>query len=318
MYRYLLYFLLFCILIFVSGIGYSLYEKYPVSPTELQVKKGYTVSQIAELLKEKGVIQNGFLFVLYTKIRGKPLKYGYYRFEGSLSIADVWEILQSGREKLIKFTIYPGDDLIDIGNRLEKADIMPRNVFFSYVFNPKNVKKYSLQGSSFEGYFPPDTYFLSRHTDVEKLVKVFLNRFFQKYPSALKPVENLTPYEVMIIASMVEKETPLKEEKPIIAGVIINRLKKGMKLQIDPTVIYALKLAGLWKGRLKKEDMDFPSPYNTYLNKGLPPTPISSFTLDTVLSVVNYKKTRYLYFYSKDGKKHIFSETYRQHIKNIK
>ena len=120
-------------------------------------------------------------------------------------------------------------------------------------------------------------------------------------------------YDVMIIASMVEKETSIPEEKPIIAGVIIKRLQKNMLLQIDPTVIYGLKLKDLWDGKLKHEDLKIYDEYNTYMVKGLPPTPICSFSVESLKAVINYKDTPYLYYFSPDGKKHIFSTSYEEH-----
>ncbi|WP_456383404.1 endolytic transglycosylase MltG [Persephonella sp.] len=303
---------------FIFSLYYHIHLKHPVPYTELEIKKGYTIHRIGEILKEKGIIQNRTLFILYARIKDRPLKYGYYSFEGNLSIADVWSILNEGRERLIKFTIVPGDDLLDIGQKLENKGIIDRSSFYSYVFNSENTKKMGLEGSTFEGYFPPETYYLRKNSEPEELVKNFLKLFREKYAPVIKKTDILSPYQVMIVASLVEKETSIREEKPLIAGVIINRLKKKMKLQIDPTVIYALKLAGQWDGNLTKKNMKIDSLYNTYLYRGLPPTPISSFSIESLEAVLNFAETDFLYFYSKDGKRHIFSRTYLQHLKNIK
>ncbi|WP_456465452.1 endolytic transglycosylase MltG [Persephonella sp.] len=289
-----------------------------IQPVEVSIPSGMTISEVGKLLEENKIIKSRFLFVLYSKIRGGFPKSGYYRFEGNLSIKDVWEKLYKGEERLFRFTIIPGDDLIDIGEKLEKKGFLPKETFYSYVFNKENVKKFGLKGSSFEGYFPPETYYLRKDTDIQQIIKSFLKIFNKRYQPVLKHTNGLSDYEVMIIASLVEKETSIPEEKPIIAGIIIKRLKLGMKLQIDPTVIYALKLQGKWNGKLGKKDMEINSPYNTYLKSGLPPTPISSFTLQTLKSVIHYKETDFLYFFSKDGRRHIFSKTYKDHLKNIK
>jgi len=304
--------------VLIFGLYYHTHLKYPVRYTEIEIKKGYSIHQIGEILKEKGIIQNKTLFILYSKIKDRPLKYGYYSFNGNLSIADVWLILNKGRERLIRFTIVPGNDLVDIGENLEKRGIIDASSFYSYVFNSENLKKRGLKGSNFEGYFPPETYYLRKNSTPKEIVDVFLKEFYKKYAPVVKKTDILLPYQVMIVASLVEKETSLQEEKPIIAGIIINRLKKGMKLQIDPTVIYALKLAGQWKGNLTKKNMKINSPYNTYLYKGLPPTPISTFSIESLEAVINFAETDFLYFYSKDGKSHTFSKTYLQHKKNIK
>ncbi len=298
----------------------ELHHKHSIKATDIEIKKGYSIKQISRILEEKGIIRNRAVFLIYSKIKGKSLKEGYYQFEGDLSIKDVWEILYKGREKLFPFTITPGEDLIDIGKKLEKEGFLKKEIFYHYVFSRENLKKFSLEGDSFEGYFPPETYFLRKNPDIEYVVKTFLKEFKKSYEPLLrsKKLKSLSPYQIMIIASLVEKETAVAEEKPVIAGIIINRLKKGMKLQIDPTVIYALKLAGLWNGRLTKEMLKVESKYNTYVYIGLPPTPISSFSVNTLNSVLNYKKTDYLYFFTKDGKKHIFSKTYKEHLKKLK
>lgn len=292
-------------------------KKYPVKDIYLEVKKGSTIKKVAEDLEKNGVIRSKTLFIIYSYLKNSSVRSGYYRFNGYLSIKDVWNILSEGREVLFPFTIIPGDDLIQIGKRLEKKGFIKKEIFYSFVFSKENVKKYALEGDSFEGYFPPETYYFRKNPDLKNIIKAFLEIYKTRYLPVLKnrKKDQFTDYQIMIIASLVEKETSLPEEKPVIAGVIINRLNKGMKLQIDPTVIYALKLKGQWKGNLTKKNMKINSPFNTYLYKGLPPTPISSFSLQTLKSVINYAKTDYLYFFTKDGKKHIFSKTYSEHLK---
>lgn len=318
-------FLVVIILLGIFLIGASFYIKHKLSeevyikePKHLSIKKGLSIKDISNLLKEKGIIKNKELFYLYSKFKNKPLKAGYYIFEGKYSIPKVWEVLYKGKEKLIPFKIIPGDDLFNIANNLSRTFNIDKNKIMEYVFNPENVKKNGLIGLSFEGYFPPETYMLRKDSNIEDIVKVFVSFFKKKYEPLLKSSKEFSPYEVMIISSLVEKETALKEEKPLIAGVIINRIRRGMLLQIDPTTIYALKLAGKWEGKLTKDNIHFNSIYNTYVYKGLPPTPICSFSLDTLKSVLNYKKTSYLYYLSKNGKSHIFSKTYREHINALK
>ncbi|WP_029519940.1 endolytic transglycosylase MltG [Persephonella sp. IF05-L8] len=315
---------LFLIIFAISGISYyvllSKINSYNQlsKPVFVKIHKGESIKDIAEKLEKSGVIKNKDLFILYARYKNKPLKYGFYMFKGKLNIPQVWEILYSGKEKLIKFTIIPGEDLIDIGQKLEKAGFVKKEDFYKYVFDAKNVRWYGLEGKSFEGYFPPDTYYFRKDFTLRNIVETFLRNFKKRYKPVLKPVEDLTPYQVMIVASMVEKETAIIEEKPIIAGIIINRLKKGMKLQIDPTIIYALKLKNQWYGDLTRKNMKTNSPYNTYLYKGLPPTPICSFSLESLKAVINYKKTDYLYFFSSDGKRHSFSKTYREHLRKVR
>ncbi|WP_457639425.1 endolytic transglycosylase MltG [Persephonella sp.] len=316
--KFLLLSVFLLVLAIPAGFLYQILKPQGIEPVDIEIKKGSSAVEIANLLKEKGVIENKTAFLVLATLLDRPLKYGFYRFEGPLSLLDVWNILSKGKQRLIKITIIPGEDLIDVGQKLDRYGIIPADVFYGYVFSEKTAEKLGITGKTLEGYIPPDTYFLSKNMPVERVVDLFLKNFHKKYSPVLKPVGNLNEYQVMVIASLVEKETALTEEKPVIAGIIINRLSKNMKLQIDPTIIYALKLAGKWDGNLTKKNMKINSPYNTYLYKGLPPTPISSFSVETLKAVINYQKTNYLYFYSKDGKKHIFSRSYREHIKNIK
>ena len=293
----------------------------------IYIKEGSSNRQIAELLEKEGIVPNKDLFFLYTKLKGKTLKAGYYEIKTGYSLSDIWKILANGKEYYFKFTIIPGDTLLDIGEKLEKEGfIEDKKIFYNFVFNEKNVRKYGLIGGSFEGYFPPETYHLSktRSKNISYLVEAFLKVFKNKYLPYKEKVEvklgklGLNFYDAMIIASMVEKETSVPEEKPLIAGVIIKRLQDNMLLQIDPTVIYGLRLKGIWNGKLNKENMKIFTEYNTYKIKGLPPTPICSFTLDSLKAVINYKDTPYLYYFSPDGKKHIFSTTYEEHKYKIK
>jgi UPF0755 protein len=309
------------------GLSSLFFYKKDVN-AKVNIGKGLKTIEIAQKLEDENVILNKYLFVILALIKDQALRSGVYEFKGKYSVIDVYEKMAKGEIKQ-KFTIIPGEDLIDIANKLEKEGIVKKEEFLKYVFDEKNVRKYELVGSSFEGYFPPESYAISEKETVETLIKKFLKVFEKRYLPYKQKVEskdysvfyekNLSFYEAMIIASMIEKETYHEEEKPIIAGVIFNRLKSNMRLQIDPTVIYALKLVGSWDGKLNKSDLVIDSPFNTYKVKGLPPTPICSFTISSLEAVLNPTKSNYYYYVlSKDRKRHIFSEDYETHLKNIK
>ena len=314
-------------LIFLGLLSLFFYKKDV--DVEINIEKGLKTVDIAQKLEDKNVIVNKYLFVILAIIKNQTLKSGLYEFKGKYSVIDVYEKIVKGEIKQKYFTIIPGEDLIDIANKLEKEGIVKKEDFLNYVFDQENVKKYGLIGRSFEGYFLPESYAISEKETVETLVKKFLKVFEKRYLPYKQKIEskdyskvynkNITFYEAMIIASMVEKEAYYEEEKPIIVGVILNRLKTNMRLQIDPTVIYALKLINKWDGKLNKNDMVIDSPFNTYKVKGLPPTPICSFTISSLEAVLNPKKSNYYYYVlSKDKKRHIFSEDYETHLKNIK
>lgn len=307
----------------------ALIHKKQTLNKEINIPKGYSTIEIGELLEKNGIVSNKYLFFLYAKIYNKTIKAGTYEFKGQYSLKDVYEKLSKGEVKLRLFTIIPGDNLIDIAEKLDKEKIIKKQDFIKFVFNKENVKKYGLIGDSFEGYFPPESYSIDENETVESLVGKFLEVFKKRYLPYKEKVESkdysdfykpkISFYEAMIIASLIEKETFVEEEKPLIASVIFNRLKSGMKLDIDPTVIYALRLKNLYKGNLTKESMKIDSPFNTYKYKGLPPTPICSFGLSSLRAVLNPQKTNYYYYVlSKDKNKHIFSQNYQEHLKNVK
>ncbi len=297
----------------------QLYEeiKIPVKK-EVYIQKGMSLKKISQKLEEEGIIPDKKIFYFYSRLKGKPLKSGFYVFYGKYTIPKIWEILVKGKESLTTITIIPGENLFDISKKVHKKFGIEEYKFLAFVFNPANLKRFDLTGISFEGFIPPETYTVRKNISLEELIHVFVSFFKDKYLPLLEKSKDFSPYETMIIASMVEKETALEEEKPVIAGVIINRLKRNMLLQIDPTTIYALKLAGKWDGKLTKKNIHFDSPFNTYVYKGLPPTPICSFSLSSLKAVLNYKKTDFLYYLTKDGKKHIFSKTYKDHINALR
>jgi len=300
----------------------------------IHIEKGMKRTEIAKLLEEKGVIPDASLFLIYTEAKGTNLKYGYYLIKNGYTIYDIWKVIHDGKEYLFPFTIKPGDDLIKIGIRLEKEGfIKDRLDFYKFVFDDNKVFSYGLDGITFEGYFPPETYKLSKtktRESIRYIVEAFLKEFNTKYKPYKQKVGirfkklGLAFYDVMIIASMVEKETPKEDEKPLIAGVIIKRIKEGtMRLQIDPTTIYSI--------RLKRLIMTYPdvfknfpiyekyAEYDTYRYWGLPPTPICSFTLSTLEATLNYTNEEgYRFYFSPNGYNHIFSKTYKEHLRKLK
>ncbi len=295
---------------------------------EITIPKGSSTLEISEILEKNGVISNKYIFFIYSKIQNKTLKAGTYEFKGDYSLKDIFEKIAKGELKLRLFTIIPGDNLLDIAQKLDKEKIIKKEDFIKFVFNKENVKKYGLTGNSFEGYFPPESYTIDENETVESLIDKFLQVFKKRYLPYKEKIESkdysefykprISFYEAMIIASMVEKETYLEEEKPVIVSVIFNRLKSNMKLDIDPTVIYALRLKNLYNGNLTKENMKIDSPFNTYKYKGLPPTPICSFSLSSLQAVLNPEKTDYFYYVlSKNKDRHIFSKNYQEHLKNV-
>jgi len=304
-----------------GALWFLIHQKREVKETTVVVKYGTPVPEIARRLEEEGIIVSRYLFLLLHAFRREKLEAGEYEFKGRLSVADAYRMLAEGRQKLYRVLVKEGADLFEIARVLEKAGVCKAEDFLRYAFSEEVVSAYDLSAPSMEGFLFPDTYFFSKDTHPLKVIRVMHENFLKKTAELRKELENkgLEPEVWVTVASMVEKETRYEPEKPLIAAVIYNRLKRGMKLQIDPTVIYAAKLKGLWKGKLLKKFYALDSPYNTYMYFGLPPGPICNPGLSSLKAALKPAPVDYLFFVAdKEGRKHLFSKTYEEHLENMR
>ena len=306
----------------IGGITYLIYLPKVVSPPKtVEIFYGTPVPKIAEILEKEGIIYSRYLFLIVHAIERKKLEAGEYEFRGKLSVIDVYNYLKEGRYKLYRITVKEGYDIYDIAKELEKKKICRAKDFLKYALSEEIVHHYGLSTPSVEGFLFPDTYFFSKGTHPLKVIDVMYKNFLKKTEKLRKELKRkkLDLETWVIVASMVEKETMIPKEKPIIAAIIYNRLNKGMKLQIDPTVIYAAKRRGIWKGKLLKKFYKLDDPYNTYFYYGLPPGPISNPGLSSLEAALRPAKVDYLYFVAKpDMSGHLFARTYLEHLMNLR
>lgn len=268
------------------------------------------LNQISNILKENGLIENEFIFKLWVKINNseRKLKFGEYLFNKETSYSLTLKKLKDGKSLSRKITIVEGttkNQLLEILNNL----------------NSNRILKYE----DIPNQIIADTYFYQVLDDTEDILKSITKKSKQTSEKIWEerdktiPLKNIN--ELFILASIVEKETFLEKEKPIISGVFYNRFKKDMRLQSDPTVVYALTLGKKkMERKLLRKDLKIKSKFNTYMNKGLPPEPICIPGLDSLRGTSNPDKSNYLYFVSKNKKDegHLFSEEYKEHLENIK
>ncbi|SHK24982.1 endolytic transglycosylase MltG [Thermocrinis minervae] len=299
-----------------------LYQFMPVRVYKKTVEIPYGESSLdtAIRLYREGIIRSPFSFLtIHALFRGK-LEAGEYEFDGIVFPWDAYRKIRYGLRKLYKITVPEGYDLYDIAKLLEEKKICSSKDFLEYALSPKTVKKYGLATYSMEGFLFPDTYFFSKNTHPSHIVDVMFKNFMKKTAQLRQelPKKGLTLEKWVIIASMIEKETALPSEKPLVAAVIYNRIKENMKLQIDPTVIYALKRRGMWEGILTKKDLNFEDPYNTYVYYGLPPTPICNPGLDSLKAALYPANVPYLYFVADGTGKHSFSVDYQDHLRKVR
>jgi len=312
------------LLISISFLSWFLFVPFSktVSTKVIFIKKGTPLGRVGEVLEEEGIIANRYFFVFLTTILGKKakIKAGEYEFQTPVLPLEVLAALAKGQVKRHLVTIPEGFTLSQIGQLLDHLNLVEKEKFFQKTSSPAFIDALGLSqlaGPTLEGYLFPDTYHLLREMDPEEAIQMMVHQFrkvfgpeFAHWASEL----GISEREVVILASIIEKETSLPEEKPLISAVFHNRLRKRIPLQSDPTVIYGIRN---FNGNLTKEDLMRPSPYNTYLLAGLPPTPICNPGRDSLLAAVHPAPVSYLYFVSKNNGSHHFSSDIEEHNRAV-
>jgi UPF0755 protein len=233
---------------------------------------------------------------------------------------EVLDNLGKGQVKRHLVTIVEGSTLSQIGQLLEDLNVVGKEAFLQKASSKTFISSLGLSQSavsSLEGYLFPDTYYLVREMNPEEVLQTMVNQYKKVVGTELAArasQSNISEREVVILASIIEKETPLPEEKPLIAAVFYNRLRKGMPLQSDPTVIYGIKN---FDGNLTREHLLRSTPYNTYVNPGLPPTPICNPGKDSIMAALSPAAVPFLYFVSKNDGTHYFSSDLEEHNRAV-
>ncbi len=321
-----LFSILFLALVSLAGICFDFYTflNKPAGSTieqrQVRIPQGSDLATISNILYNKGIITSAFKFkyyVLFMGLEGK-LKAGEYHFTTYMSPRDVLERLLQGELTYKKITIPEGLTLKQVARLLSDRGLGTYDEIIQLLKNKQFIEKLGIEAPTLEGYLFPDTYFYSPRENYKDLIEAMVAQFkkhFDKIWKNKSPDNPLSRYEVLILASMVEKEAMVDEERPIIAGVFLNRLQKGMLLQCDPTVIYGLKN---FNGNLTRKDLESKTPYNTYVIKGLPPGPICNPGLSSLKAAANPAKVKYLFFVSMNNGHHFFSQTIREHINAVR
>jgi UPF0755 protein len=314
------------ILVSLAAAGAALFwhdlQRYARTPAsddaserDVRIPPGAGFQAVCEILTEKGMVRQPWRFKLLARLRGldKQLKAGNYRFSADLSPEELLAALVSGREHLLRLTIPEGYNLKQIAAAVEAAGFGSADAFLKMVSDPAVVKRYGLTAKTLEGYLFPDTYLFPADADqtviVDSMVKRFQVQFSAKWRKRAKELD-MSVHEVVTLASIIEKETGDPRERPLISSVFHNRLRKGMRLETDPTVIYGIKD---FDGNLRRRDLRTYTPYNTYKIKGLPPGPIASPGAEALKAALYPAESRYLYFVSRKDTTHQFSTNIKDH-----
>ncbi len=307
----------------ITAMGFGYYIITPVkkeAPGEIFIiRGGMTLNEVANRLEERKLITCGPVFKAWARLmgHGRNIKAGEYRLSASMTPLQIIDILTRGVIVVHSVTIPEGFTAKQIGTFLGKKGIVAPHEFISLALNSELPKQYGISAPTLEGYLYPDTYHFGHEIPAISVIDVMVRRFLEVINPFKKRIEELgmTIEEVVTLASMIEKETARADERAVIASVFLNRLKKGIRLASDPTVIYGIKD---FNGNLTRKDLGRPTPYNTYVIQGLPPGPIANPGLDSIRAVLYPAHTDYLYFVSKNDGSHFFSKTYKEHKKAVR
>lgn len=307
-------------------------ENKVAKEVNITIPSGASTKKIATILKENGLINSAEVFTLKVKLSeyDGTFKKGDYSLNTSMSEEEIMEILKTGTKSQegIKFTIPEGYSTLKIAKKLEAEGIVTSDEFLKAVnegqYDYDFLAQVPQRASKLEGYLFPDTYFFRKDITAQEIVSKLLNQFDTVYSDAYKQKaaeKGYTMDQIITIAAIVEKEAKLATERPVIAGVIYNRLNINMALQMDSTVNYAFELKeGVDSGRDEEqvllEDLEIKSAYNTYANAGLPVGPICNPGRDSIEAVLNPEPHDYIYFVLKDAQtgEHVFTKTHDEHV----
>jgi UPF0755 protein len=316
----------------VAGIGvaWTLYKRtsepfkgYDAAEQFVTIEPGSGTRTIGQRLIDAGVIRDDATFraAVWRSGRARSLQAGEFRFDRPMTPIDVIDKIARGDVYNRRITFPEGLTIREMARIYEQQKFGKASAFIEAAADAAPVRDIDPDATDLEGYLFPETYSMPRETTAAKLVSLMVGRFRQLFTSDMQQAAlalELTPRQAVTLASLVEKETAEPSERPIVAAVYLNRLRIGMGMQADPTVIYALQRAGRYDGNLRRDDLQFDSPYNTYRYPGLPPGPIASPGLASLQAAVAPAAVDYLYFVSRNDGSHVFARTLTEHNENVR
>lgn len=298
------------------------YKGYAEAETFVEIASGSSTQTMGKVLSDAGVVKNptAFRIAVWMRGAGRRLQAGEYRFDSPMTPDAVVDKIARGDVFLRPVTFREGLTVRQMAAIFEERGFGPQTAFVGAASKPDLIRALDPDARNLEGYLFPDTYALPRRTTADQLAARMIARFEKALTPEIRQqasAHRLSVRELVTLASLVEKETAKPEERPIVAAVYRNRLRIGMPLQCDPTVIYALERAGRYDGNITRADLSFDSPYNTYRYPGLPPGPIAAPGQASLDASANPADVTYLYFVSRNDGSHAFSTTLDEHNRNV-
>jgi UPF0755 protein len=277
----------------------------------------------ARILRKNDVIRNRLAFALLSEWHGRhKLQAGEYLFDEPINSREVFWKIARGKIFVHTVLVPEGWTMFEIAGEVSKQGICGREDFLQAAHDTGLISDLAPHAQSLEGFLFPSTYEFTRHTTCDEIVKRMVDNFRAVWESlpprtSAPDSQNMTPQEIVTLASLIERETPDAEERPVVSGVFYNRLKRDYPLQCDPTVQYALELEGRTIGDVRPEDLRIDSPYNTYRHHGLPPGPIANPGEASLRAALTPQQTDYLYFVANNQGGHFFGKTLAEHNRNV-
>ena len=295
----------------------NLYQVRSPTAVELAIGQGLSGREVLTILKANDLLPSTLAGRLYLRFasHGRSIHFGHYRIDAGSRPADVLDRLLEGRVEMVSVTVVEGSDLGAVAAQMVAVGIGTESDWLTVAEHIDWIEDLAPEATSLEGFFFPDTYQFAEGIGVEATARHLVDRFREVWMDERSRVPELwgEVFDLVILASLVEAETALPEERGRVAGVYLNRLRRGMLLQCDPTVVFALKRRGEWTGRLLRIHWGVEDPYNTYRYPGLPPGPINSPGREAIRAAMSPVKHRYLYFVASPDGGHAFSRTLAEH-----
>ena len=314
------------LLITLLAIGKWVYHQWhqplqveQAKPILFSIAKGTSFNRVVSMLEERNLLPNRLLFSFLAWSRGARgrIQAGEFEIQPHWNLEKLLNHLVSGQTRLVRITFPEGLTYQEVIQKLVAADLGNREHFLALFTNEALIDLAGIRGlTTLEGVLYPETYFFSKSHTEEEILTLMIQEFRRVYETEFLDAKlpDLSIHEVLVLASIIEKETGKEEDRPLISGVFHNRLQRKIKLQSDPTVIYGLKN---FDGNLTKKHLQTPTPHNTYTNRNLPPTPICNPGLASLQSAVYPKQVDYLYFVAKGDGSSIFSKTLKEHNRAV-
>ncbi len=313
---------LICALVGAGLAGYWYFAPYRNFRTEtfIEIDRGTSSSEIARMLENQGVVRSRWAFLVVRLLHPRAsLQAGEYRFGAAQTPFQVFDTIRRGEIFYEDFTVPEGSNMFDIAALLQNSETVKPEAFLEAAADPAAIRDLDNRAPDLEGYLFPSTYRVTHKTTAKRLCLLMTEEFRKQWHALGGEKQADKIHQIVILASLVEKESAAREERPEIASVFLNRLRLSMPLQCDPTTVYAALLENRYRGVIHKSDLASTSPYNTYAHAGLPPGPIANPGALSLKAALHPAETNFLYFVAKPNGagSHVFSSSLAEHEKAV-